>query len=50
VALGLKSLTTPWYPSARLFEQRRIGEWPAVFQEIAVALDQLVRERGRSSA
>ena len=47
---GLESPTTPWYPSARLFRQRRIGEWPAIFQEIAVALEHLARERTRCSA
>jgi hypothetical protein len=47
---GLESPTTPWYPSARLFRQRRVGEWPAVFQEIAMALEQLVLERAHRSA
>jgi hypothetical protein len=47
---GLESPTTPWYPLARLFRQRRVGEWPAVFQEVATALEQLVQERGKRSA
>ena len=25
---------SPWYPSARLFRQTRLGDWPAVFGEL----------------
>ena len=46
----LERTDTPWYPSARLFRQPRVGEWPALFREVAAALEQLVRERGRLSA
>jgi hypothetical protein len=29
---------SPWYPTLRLFRQRKPGDWPEVFQRIAVAL------------
>jgi tetratricopeptide (TPR) repeat protein len=29
---------TPWYPTMRLFRQRRLGEWDEVFERIAAAL------------
>jgi ADP-heptose:LPS heptosyltransferase len=41
---------TPWYASARLFRQRRAGEWRALFEEVASALRELVPERGLQSA
>jgi len=37
---------SPWYPTMRLFRQRRPGDWPGLFAEIAVALRDLVAERG----
>jgi tetratricopeptide (TPR) repeat protein len=33
---------SPWYPTARLFRQRRPGGWDGVFQRIQAALSQLV--------
>jgi Flp pilus assembly protein TadD len=33
---------SPWYPTLRLFRQRKPGDWPEVFQRIATALHQLV--------
>lgn len=36
---------SPWYPSARLFRQRRHGDWAEVFARIAVALTELVSSR-----
>jgi Tfp pilus assembly protein PilF len=29
---------SPWYPTMRLFRQRRVGDWTDVFQRIAAAL------------
>lgn len=37
---GLTGERTPWYDSARLFRQERDGDWPAVFERVALALDQ----------
>jgi ADP-heptose:LPS heptosyltransferase len=34
---------SPWYPSARLFRQRRRGDWTNVMQELAQALAQFRR-------
>jgi hypothetical protein len=36
---------SPWYPSARLFRQRRAGDWDEVFHRIAAELDQLAAGR-----
>jgi tetratricopeptide repeat protein/glycosyl transferase family 9 (putative heptosyltransferase) len=46
----LERSDTPWYESARLFRQPRVGEWPALFREVSAALEQLVRQRTRVSA
>jgi tetratricopeptide (TPR) repeat protein len=45
---GLGRGDTPWYPSARLFRQRRRGEWQTVFQEAAAALVTL-RDEARAA-
>lgn len=37
---------SPWYPSVRLFRQARIDDWDTVFEAMAEALPDLVRERG----
>jgi hypothetical protein len=29
---------SPWYPQVRLFRQRALDQWPAVFEEMAAAL------------
>ena len=34
---------SPWYPTARLFRQRKEGDWPCVAREVAAALAQLAR-------
>jgi hypothetical protein len=47
---GLESPTTPWYPSARLFRQRRVHAREPVFADMAAALRELVERRGRSTA
>lgn len=31
---------SPWYPSMRLFRQTRVGEWPEVFERMAIAVRQ----------
>jgi tetratricopeptide (TPR) repeat protein len=36
---------TPWYPSMRLFRQRRRGDWDGVFQRMATALEKRCREQ-----
>jgi hypothetical protein len=47
---GLEGPSTPWYASARLFRQRSVGEWEALFEELAIALEQMVHQRGQRSA
>jgi len=34
----LERSDSPWYPTARLFRQRHVGEWQPVFAEMAAAL------------
>jgi Flp pilus assembly protein TadD len=36
---------SPWYPTLRLFRQRKQGDWPQVFQHMAAALQQRVATR-----
>jgi hypothetical protein len=38
---------SPWYPTMRLFRQRRRGDWAGVFAEIAAALSERVAEARR---
>jgi ADP-heptose:LPS heptosyltransferase len=46
----LERTDTPWYGSARLFRQPRVGDWVSVFTEVARELEQEVRARSRESA
>jgi hypothetical protein len=36
---------SPWYPTMRLFRQKRSGDWAGVFEEIRVALREMVGRR-----
>ena len=36
---------SPWYPTLRLFRQRKPGDWPEVFQRLGVALHEWVATR-----
>jgi hypothetical protein len=38
----LERTDTPWYGSARLFRQPRVGDWASVFEKVATQLRQLV--------
>ena len=35
---------SPWYPTMRLFRQRRFGDWNDVFERMALELKALVRK------
>lgn len=35
---GLTGMSTPWYPSMRLFRQKKLGDWKPVLEEVATAL------------
>jgi hypothetical protein len=37
----LERTTTPWYGSARLFRQPRVGDWSSVFEQIAAELREI---------
>jgi hypothetical protein len=37
---------SPWYPTLRLFRQRRRGNWQEVFEGIAAALEELAKASG----
>ncbi len=34
---------SPWYPTARLFRQPDVGDWPALAREVAAALTEMAR-------
>lgn len=42
---GMAGETTPWYPTMRLFRQRRAGDWAGVFDAISSALQNVLRQR-----
>jgi tetratricopeptide (TPR) repeat protein len=41
---------SPWYPTMRLFRQRRIGDWQGVFEEIGTALRERLIPRQDSTS
>ncbi len=41
---------SPWYPTARLFRQRKTGEWGPVIEDVAGELARLVATRGETGA
>lgn len=46
----LERADSPWYPTARLFRQRRPGDWGELFARIAAALAQVVEEARLAAA
>ena len=40
--------STPWYPSMRLFRQRRAGDWDEVFRRVAAELRRASQTRSVS--
>lgn len=42
----MKRDDSPWYPSARLFRQRRLGDWGEVLERVARHLGELVPGKG----
>ncbi|MDR3579532.1 MAG: tetratricopeptide repeat protein [Oryzomonas sp.] len=40
---------SPWYPSMRLFRQKRCGDWGGVIERVRIALDSLVKERAHGT-
>ena len=41
----LERADSPWYPTMRLFRQRRSGEWDLVFEAILAAVAERLGER-----
>lgn len=39
------STRTPWYPTARLFRQSRLGVWSPVFRDIRIELRHMLLQR-----
>jgi ADP-heptose:LPS heptosyltransferase len=42
----LERADSPWYPSMRLFRQRRSGEWGPVLEDVSAALHGLASAAG----
>ncbi len=40
---------TPWYPTMRLFRQAQLGDWQGVFEQVKVALGQVIVQRQSST-
>ncbi len=43
---GREGETTPWYPTMRLFRQRRPGDWVEVMQQVETALSVFLHDKG----
>ncbi len=41
---------TPWYPSMRMFRQRRLGDWSGLLAEVRDVLSVFIAERARRAA
>jgi hypothetical protein len=41
---------SPWYPTARLFNQPRSGDWSAVIDDVATALSDCVPDQAMDEA
>src|SRR4029434_1649904 len=37
---------SPWYPTMRLFRQKKAEDWAGVFEEIEAALEALLKDEG----
>jgi hypothetical protein len=40
---------SPWYPTLRLFRQRKLGDWPELFERVAAELGKLAAAQPRPS-
>ena len=40
----LERSDSPWYPTMRLFRQRRLGDWRSVFEEMETALREQLQQ------
>jgi hypothetical protein len=46
MAVNAERSDTPWYGSARLLRQPRVGDWASVFEKVPAELRQVVRGPG----
>jgi tetratricopeptide (TPR) repeat protein len=44
---GQSEETTPWYPTMRLFRQRRLADWDDVLERVSCELDRVCASRSR---
>lgn len=42
---GREGITTPWYPSMRIFRQSKAGGWESVIAQVSTALREMLEER-----